>query len=108
MLQIRQEVANVAERLQMLKEIDEISFVVNDLILYLDTHPQDANALSEFSKAAVKRKQLLQEYANQYEPLTQNCICVETNNQSQTNTKYLGEKHFTWLDGPLPWEGGTF
>ncbi len=37
------------KREQMLQKINEISFTVNDLTLYLDTHPTDANALTAFS-----------------------------------------------------------
>ena len=94
------------DRKQMLKEINEVSFVVNDLNLFLDTHPLDENALQSFSQDMEKRKQLLKEYAKEFEPLTQDCICPDTNNQTETFTKYPGQKHFTWSDGPLPWEGG--
>lgn len=94
------------DRGQMLKEINEVSFMVNDLTLYLDTHPTDANALQAFTDAAKRRKQLMQEYAKEYEPLSMDCVCVETNNQTDSFTKYPKQKHFTWSDGPLPWEGG--
>ena len=33
------------DRCQLLQQINEISFVVNDLNLYLDTHPTDDKAL---------------------------------------------------------------
>ena len=56
------------DRKQMLKEINEVSFVVNDLNLFLDTHPLDENALQSFSQAMEKRKQLLKEYAKEFEP----------------------------------------
>ena len=45
------------DRMQMLKEIGEVSFVVNDLTLYLDTHPTDKEALQAFTDAARRRKQ---------------------------------------------------
>jgi len=96
----------MTDRKQMLKEISEISFTVNDLTLYLDTHPLDTNAMAAFSEAAGKRKSLMQAYANQFEPLTVDCVCPDTNNESDMNTNYPGTKHFTWVDGPLPWEGG--
>ena len=96
------------DRGQMLKEIDEVSFMVNDLTLYLDTHPTDTNALQAFTDAAKRRKQLMQEYAREYEPLSMDCVCVETNNQTDSDTKYPKQKHITWNDGPLPWEGGMF
>lgn len=97
----------MADRCNLLQQISEISFTVNDLNLYLDTHPLDENALDAFKQAMEQRKQLLQTYAENFEPLTINCVCPDTNNKSQTKTKYPGQRHFTWSDGPLPWEGGT-
>lgn len=94
----------MADRCKLLQEINEISFIVNDLNLYLDTHPQDNEALDAFSHSMAKRRQLLDTYAKEFEPLTLNCVCPDTNNQSQTHTKYPGQKHFTWTDGPLPWD----
>lgn len=96
----------MADRCQMLQEINEVSFAVNDLTLYLDTHPLDQEALTVFSDAMKKRKQLLESYAKEFEPLTMDCVCPDTNNETGTYTKYAGQKHFTWSDGPLPWEGG--
>lgn len=97
----------MADRASMLKQINEVSFTVNDLTLYLDTHPLDEEAMKAFDDAMSQRKQLLKSYAENYEPLTVDCVCTNTNNKSETHTKYAGQKHFTWSDGPLPWEGGT-
>ena len=41
------------DRCQLLQQINEISFVVNDLNLYLDTHPTDDQALDEIGRAHV-------------------------------------------------------
>lgn len=95
------------DRCQMLQQINEISFTVNDLTLYLDTHPLDENAMTAFNEAMNKRKQLLKTYADNFEPLTMDCVCTDSNNSTESNTKYPGQKHWTWSDGPLPWEGGT-
>lgn len=92
----------------LLNQITEISFTVTDLNLYLDTHPLDENALNAFKDAMTQRKQLLQNYADNFEPLTMNCICPDSNNKTKTQTKYPDQRHFTWCDGPLPWEGGAF
>jgi spore coat protein JB len=92
----------------LLSQITEISFTVNDLNLYLDTHPLDENALNAFKDAMTQRKQLLQTYADHFEPLTMNCICPDSNNKTKSHTKYPDQRHFTWSDGPLPWEGGVF
>lgn len=97
----------MADRMAMLKEIGEVSFMVNDLTLYLDTHPTDQAALECFSEAMKRRKQLMKEYADEYEPLTMDCVCPDSNNRSGNFTKYSSQKHFTWGDGPLPWEGGA-
>lgn len=98
----------MADRMKLLQEIGEVSFTVNDLNLYLDTHPLDTNAMDAFKKAMDQRKNLMQQYAKEFEPLTMDCVCPDTNNQSGLNTTYAGQKHFTWVDGPLPWEGGAF
>jgi len=97
----------MADRMKLLKEIGEMSFLVNDLTLYLDTHPLEAEALKCFSEAMGKRKALLETYAAEFEPLTVDCVCPDTNNRTGSMTKYPGQKHFTWSDGPLPWEGGA-
>ena len=96
------------DRNNLLSQITEISFTVNDLNLYLDTHPLDENALNAFKDAMTQRKQLLQTYADNFEPLTMNCICPDSNNKTKSHTKYPDQRHFTWSDGPLPWEGGAF
>ncbi|WP_077611547.1 spore coat protein CotJB [Clostridium sp. Marseille-P2415] len=97
----------MADRKTLLKQITEISFTVNDLTLYLDTHPLDENALTAFKQAMEQRKQFLKTYAENFEPLTIDCVCPDTNNKTEFQTKYAGQKHFTWSDGPLPWEGGN-
>lgn len=43
---------NNMDRMQLMKEIGEASFMVNDLTLYLDTHPTDQEALKAFSEAS--------------------------------------------------------
>lgn len=90
----------MADRMKLLKEIDQVSFMVNDLTLYLDTHPAEKEALECFSEAMKRRKELLKEYAREFEPLTVDCVCPDANQR-------MGQNHFSWTDGPLPWEGGT-
>ena len=94
----------MSEQSQLLQKINEISFTVNDLTLYLDTHPYDAAALDRFSKFAKERSRLLKQYAEQFDPLTSDCIHLET--ESAACSSCSSSRHFAWLDGPLPWEGG--
>lgn len=97
----------MADQNKLLKQITETSFMVNDLTLFLDTHPLDENALTAFKQAKDQRKQLMKTYAENFGPLTMDCVCPDTNNKTESHTKYAGQKHFTWSDGPVPWEGGT-
>ena len=80
---------NNMDRMQLMKEIGEASFMVNDLTLYLDTHPTDQEALKAFSEASKKRRELMEICADQFEPLTMDLVCPDTNNQSRslTNTR---------------------
>lgn len=97
----------MANQKELLKKITEISFMVNDLNLYLDTHPLDPNALTAYQDAMTQRKQFMKTYGENFEPLTLDCVCPDNNNKTKTSTRYMDQKHFTWCDGPLPWEGGA-
>ena len=94
----------MADRIALLRQIQEIGFTIDDLTLYLDTHPLDEDALSAFAQAKEQRYQLMKEYADQFEPLNLYLVCPDTNNKTESHTKYPGKKHFTWSDGPLPWD----
>ncbi len=41
---------------QLLNRIDQVSFAVNDMILYLDTHPCDEKALTYCRELVQERK----------------------------------------------------
>lgn len=96
----------MSDRHTMLQNISEISFCVNDLNLYLDTHPTDGQTLDLFNQMLTQRKQLLADYEAQFEPLTIDCVRVENSHMDNDLCKYPGTRHFTWVDGPVPWEGG--
>ncbi len=82
---------------QKLNEINKVSFAINDLTLYLDTHPDCPKGLALFKELLQKRLDLLAEYAREYEPLTMISMITGT---PDTDT-------YTWPEGPLPWEGGN-
>lgn len=66
------------------------SFAMDDTRLYLDTHPQDQEALAYFAKNRDIRNAALAEYSLKYGP-----ICsydVYSNNC------------WNWNNSPLPWE----
>lgn len=79
-----------------LNEISAISFALNDLTLYLDTHPECAEGMALFKKLLQKRLELLADYAGKHYPLTQFSMMTGTPEVSK----------YSWAEGPAPWEGG--
>lgn len=83
---------------ELLLQIQKVSFVVDDVRLYMDTHPKDAQGLALLKTMLKKRKELLKEYALQFYPLTMDCMTdiYEKNPDSEC---------YCWQEGPCPWEG---
>ena len=81
-------------RENLMNRINEVSFAVNDILLYLDTHPSDPAALQYFQEYTQLRKQALQDYAAMYGPLT---VDLAIGSRGKWN----------WIQQPWPWEGGT-
>lgn len=84
------------EKSRLIQKINEASFTVNDLTLYLDTHPQDLEALSLFKDKIAERKSAMKTFAEAYYPLTIDCIADLTDQNAG---------HWTWSEGAAPWEG---
>lgn len=82
----------------LMTEINQISFALNDLTLYLDTHPDCMKGMELFSRLQERRVQLLEEYAGLYAPLTIDSMMGAAAN---------GSGEFSWGDCPAPWEGGV-
>ena len=53
----------------LLERISEIQFVCVELNLYIDTHPDDADALSDYASYSMMLKNLITTYEEQYGPL---------------------------------------
>lgn len=85
----------VSDKEKLLNEIMEQGFIVQDLALYLDTHSEDMNAYSIYLEHLENLKQLKQNFAEKYYPLTENCITDMNNTEGK----------FAWTLGPAPWEG---
>ena len=75
---------------ELLKEIMEVSFVLVELGLYLDTHPDCEKALAMHNECANKYKKLTDAYQKVYGPLTMNYPC----------------NSWRWGQSPWPWERG--
>lgn len=82
-------------RAQLLNYINEVSFAVVDLSLYLDTHPGDQKALAFFEEVSERRRVALKEYAKHHGPLT-----IDTANDTDSDS-------WEWVNQPWPWEGGN-
>ncbi len=83
---------NQMEQIKLFQWINMVSFAVNDIVLYLDTHPMDQEAIAYFNHFREVRMNALKEYENCYGPLT-----VDT---AKPDQKWL------WAMQPMPWEGG--
>lgn len=81
-------------RRELLKMVNEVSFMVDDVKLFLDTHPCDENAMACFKEYSDKRNELLKEYSKLYMPLT-----VDLADMSCT-------ERWNWIHEPWPWQEG--
>ncbi len=82
-------------REEIMSHLTAISFAINDLTLYLDTHPDCPNGLALFYQLLDQRLALLSEFAEQFYPLTQTSMITGNYNQNK----------YGWGEGPMPWEG---
>lgn len=78
----------------LLRWINIVSFAVDDASLFLNTHPNDADALAYFHEYSKLRNQALREYAKYYGPLT-----IETARESCND-------YWNWINEPWPWQEG--
>ncbi len=78
---------------EMLRKIDQISFMVQDTLLFLDTHPEDEDALAFFKEHSKMRNEALEDYAKEFGPLLIDDVAV-------SNVDY-----WNWINQPWPWEG---
>ena len=79
-------------RTSLLLRITEVSFALDDLRLFLDTHPDCAEALAGYETRMEKRADLLSEYGEKYGGLEQ---------------YYPGTGNgWKWNSAPMPWKRG--
>lgn len=68
----------------------ELGFVMTELLLYLDTHPDDLEAIEYYNKMKEKYKKAVKIYEDKIGPLT--FTSVDCDN------------YWTWVATPMPWE----
>lgn len=75
---------------EKLFELQSYRFAAFDMLLYLDTHPDDKKAFSMYKDLVCKYMALKKEYEANYGPLS---AFAAADSDS-----------FDWLDSPWPWE----
>lgn len=83
---------NMPSHQALVKQIGEASFAVDDISLYLDTHPTDRNALAYYHYAAALRREAVAAHAAYFGPLMTDQVTSGT--------------YWTWMTEQWPWEGG--
>lgn len=76
-------------QMELLLEIMEVSFVLDETSLYLDTHPDDERALRLHNNASQRYHELKNMYQARYGPLT---------------NRDMSKFPWAYIDGPWPWE----
>lgn len=79
------------DRQKLFMFITEVGFAIDDVVLYLDTHPEDKQALEYYDTYKKLRKQAAAEYTKLYGPLT---------DEDVNSCNY-----WAWVKDPWPWEG---
>lgn len=76
------------ERERLLRRLSAAQFAAWELHMFLDTHPNDAQANSKFEQYKLKASDLKKEYESKFGPITID--------------KSMGNAE--WLSDPWPWE----
>ena len=58
------------DRNRMLNDIGIVDFTLVELMLFLDTHPDNQEAIDYFNYYAKVKTKMMQEYSTAFEPLT--------------------------------------
>ena len=75
---------------ELLKQLTVLDFMAVDLQLYLDTHPQDMEALEKYNQTVMQADALRAKYEDKYGPLF--------------SFRSIGGNKYRWTDNPWPWE----
>ena len=78
---------------ELLQKIHELDFVLQEIVLFLDTHPCDECAMEYYCCYQEELECLKVEYEDLYGPL-------------MNETNLFDE--WIWVNSPWPWEGSEF
>ena len=79
------------EREALLYQVMQYKFALIELNLYLDTNPNDKEAIELFNQYQKIEKQMCNQYESMYGPLT-------------LDSNYLNNDNWVWNNSPWPWE----
>lgn len=79
-----------AEQRRLMQQIYEAGFAIDDVLLYLDTHPCDEEALAYYESFRKLYAKLVKDYSIHFGPLNVNQVDVAN--------------QWTWAKTPWPWE----
>ena len=78
------------DKTKLLKKLQSYNFAAYDMLLYLDTHPDDKSAFEIFKDLVSNVKKIKADYEKTYGPLTPYSAAAFDS--------------FEWLNSPWPWE----
>jgi len=78
------------DREMLLRDVQAKSFLAHDILLYLDTHPNDKAAFEAYQCALKDRREAMAVYE-------QRVRALQPDGQ-------LGRADFDWADGNYPWQ----
>lgn len=74
----------------LLKRLTILDFLAVDLQLFLDTHPDDSEAINKYNSVIKEADMLRNQYEKTYGPLY--------------SFRSKSRDEFTWIDSPWPWQ----
>ncbi len=83
---------DAVQQVKMLRKIQELEFVATELQLFLDTHPDDRQALAKFNNTHKELLKHVRNYEQVYGPLL------------SFGFSPVMQNHWSWIDSPWPWE----
>lgn len=74
----------------LMRSLSAVAFSMYDLQLFLDTHPENTNAMALFEQYRQKYLELAAEYEKRFGPLTA--------------MNGVSDRQWKWIHSPWPWE----
>jgi spore coat protein JB len=79
-----------ANKNSVIKAVYELGFVMTEVLLYLDTHPNDSEAIEYYAEMRQRYNEAVEAYESMIGPLSFN--------------RTGADNYFDWAATPLPWE----